>query len=338
VNKKILLLRSRRFDRIFPSDVLAKLEALAELSILDPDGSKLSERQERLAAALRESGASVLVTGWGMPMVTLAMTRESPRLKFIHHTAGTVRSIVERDVFVRENAPVVANWGNTVAPSVAEAALMMTLAGLRRVAHCQMTMHVRRKWGNELDPVSLFERSVGIHGFGAIAREYAKLLKPFRCSLSSFCPGIRDEVLEAHGVRRVDSLRALYGSNDVISCHEGSTPETYHVVNREVLGRMRDGALLVNTARGEIIDTDALIAELRTGRIHAALDVYEPEPPPADSPLRGLENCLLIPHDGGPTSDWLPRMGLNCVRNVEKFFHGEEPEHVVTLEAYDRAT
>lgn len=338
MNKKILILESARFEAIFPENVMRQMEALGEVVVAKTQLSQKPEAQAQVAALLKEHNPAVLVTGWGTPRVTLAVARENPELRFIHHTSGTLRVNIERDIFVHDDAPLVANWGTTISPSVAEAALMMTLAGLRRTTHCQMIMHVRKGWGNDLNPISLFERPVGIHGIGAIARDYAKLLKPFRCSLSSFCPGIPDELLEEHDVRRVDSLRELYGSNDVISCHEGSTPETYHIVNKDILACMRDGALLVNTARGQIIDTDALIAELKSGRIHAALDVYEPEPPPEDSPLRGLENCLLMPHDGGPTADWLPRMGMNCVRNVEKFFKGETPDHVITLEGYERMT
>jgi phosphoglycerate dehydrogenase-like enzyme len=94
----------------------------------------------------------------------------------------------------------------------------------------------------------------------------------------------------------------------------------------------------VNTARGAIIDTDALVAALKTGRIHAALDVYEDEPLPADSPLRGLPNCQLWPHWGCPTRDRIIDCGRLAVDNVRRYLEGEHPLHQVTLARYDTAT
>jgi phosphoglycerate dehydrogenase-like enzyme len=101
---------------------------------------------------------------------------------------------------------------------------------------------------------------------------------------------------------------------------------------------MKDGAVLVNTARGAVIDTDALVAELKKGRIHAALDVFEKEPLPADHPLRGLENCMLLPHCGGPTPDRRVDMGRQGLRNLKRYLAGEAVEFVVTPAKYDLIT
>jgi phosphoglycerate dehydrogenase-like enzyme len=139
-------------------------------------------------------------------------------------------------------------------------------------------------------------------------------------------------------VERVGDLKALYASNDVISIHTGNTPENFHIVNAGILGAMQDGAVLVNTARGAIIDTDALVAELRRGRIFAALDVFEEEPLPEDSPLRGLENCLLIPHQAGPTSDRMVDTGRLCIDNIRRYLAGEEPINQLTPARYDSMT
>ena len=116
------------------------------------------------------------------------------------------------------------------------------------------------------------------------------------------------------------------------------TDENFHIVNAGLLSRMQDGAVVVNTARGAVIDTDALVEELKTGRIQASLDVYEEEPLPADHPLRGLENCQLIPHMGGPTPDRRKDMGRLAVTQVARYLRGEELENVVTAEKYDLIT
>lgn len=336
---RILVLRSRRFELIWPEHVLDRLKKLGEVTIqeepiprADPDSS------ERLAAYIKNVKPDVLIIGWGVPVLPLAVIDDNPRLKLIHHPAGTVRDYFQREFLARKDAPPITNWGDTIAPAVAEAALMMTLAGLRRVAAAQMELHVRKGWDGVPPAESLYDRPVACHGLGAIAREYVRLLKPFRCPVAAYSPHVPDEVFAELGVRRVDSLEELYGTHRIIACHAGSTPENYHIVNKEILARVPAGGLLVNTARGEVLDTEALVAELKSGRLHAALDVYEPEPLPKESPLRGLENCLLMPHTGGPTPDWLYRMGETAVRNVEHLVRGEELENVVSLRVFDRST
>jgi phosphoglycerate dehydrogenase-like enzyme len=170
------------------------------------------------------------------------------------------------------------------------------------------------------------------------------LLRPFEVRLSAYDPFMPDAVFRGLGVRRVGDLKALYSENDIVSVHAGNTPQNFHIVNAELLGCMRDGAILVNTARGPIVDTAALVAELRTGRIMAALDVFEEElaPPfkglPADSPLRGLDNCLLTPHNGGPTSDRMVDCGRLAIDNIARFLRGEEPLFRIDLEHYDAMT
>jgi phosphoglycerate dehydrogenase-like enzyme len=192
-------------------------------------------------------------------------------------------------------------------------------------------------WGGT-PALTLFDRPVATHGLGAIAQEFVKLLQPFRCPVAAYSPSVPDSVFAELGVRRVHTLAELYAEHDVVVCHAGSTPKTHHIVNRDILTRLPDGALFVNTARGEVVDSDALIAELKKNRIWAALDVFEGEPLAVDSPLRGLPNCLLMPHTGGPTADWLWRMGQTAADNVARYVRGLEPKNLITLAVFDRST
>ena len=164
------------------------------------------------------------------------------------------------------------------------------------------------------------------------------LIKPFGCRISAYSPHCPDSIFEQFGVARAETLEQLYSKNRVISLHASKTDENFHIVNAGLLSRMQDGAVVVNTARGAVIDTDALVEELKTGRIQASLDVYEEEPLPADHPLRGLENCQLIPHMGGPTPDRRKDMGRLAVTQVARYLRGEELENVVTAEKYDLIT
>ncbi|MFO7899469.1 MAG: NAD(P)-dependent oxidoreductase, partial [Planctomycetota bacterium] len=185
---------------------------------------------------------------------------------------------------------------------------------------------------------SLFGRKVGLQGLGVIGQEFVRLLGPFGCDVSAYSPHCPDEVFERLGVRRQADLAALYAENDVISIHASNTPENRHIVNAEILAGMKDGAVLVNTARGAIIDTGALIEKLKERTVWAALDVYEQEPLPEDSPLRGMRNALLLPHQGGPTPDWRPRMGEHALENLTRYVAGEEVTDIVTLRKYDLIT
>lgn len=118
-----------------------------------------------------------------------------------------------------------------------------------------------------------------------------------------------------------DPLTNFVSSCDIVSLHCARNAQNYHMVNDELLSKMKPGALLVNTARGDIIDESALAAHLKAGRIRAILDVYEIEPLPIDSELRHLDNCVLIPHMGGPTIDRrrdAARIALEDIQNYKE--------------------
>ena len=214
---------------------------------------------------------------------------------------------------------------------------MAILSCLRRTTQIAFLMHHDKGWQSRNEE-SLFKQKVGLHGFGNIARNLVKLIAPFGCDIETYSPYTPGSDLEQYGVRRQTDLKALYASNRIISIHAASTPETYHVVNAEILRAMQDGGVIVNTARGALIDTDALTAELKTGRIYASLDVYEKEPLPENSPLRGLLNCQLTCHSAGPTPDRMVDFGESAVENIRKYVNGEPVDHVVNAQLYDLIT
>ncbi len=310
-----------------------ELDSLGEVAWADVWEKRTSSEEYR--ALLAKEKPEVLVTFWGTPKLTAPTFAENPQLKYMCNIGGTVRKQVARECL--EKGLLVTNWGSVISRTISEATLMMILASLRRATENTIGMHVRKEWPR-LPSRSLFERSVGLHGMGPIAQELVPLLRPFNAKISACSPHCPDEVFKKLGVERANDLKTLYASSDVISVHTGNTPENFHIVNAEILAAMADGAVLVNTARGPIIDTGALVAELKTGRIFAALDVYEEEPLPADSPLRGLENCLLFPHEGGPTTDRLVDTGKLCIANIRRYLAGEEPVNQLTPARYDSMT
>jgi phosphoglycerate dehydrogenase-like enzyme len=317
---------------LMESDV-KRLEAAAKVTRRDLSRAP----EDSLIAALNETAASVLVTSWGAPDITVKVVAACPNLKYVVHLAGELKWFIQRPVI--EHGLLVTNWGDCTSASTAEGALAMTLAILRN--YHKMTDWVRKDrlyWETPAKDEGLFEQRVGLHGLGAIAQEYAKFIKPFDCRIMAYSPHCPDDVFKKLGINRAASLEELYGSNRIISCHAARTPANHHIVNARILSLIEDGGYFINTGRGSVVDTEALIAELRTGRISAALDVYEEEPLAADSPLRDIPNCMVIPHRAGPTPDRRKVMGAHGVDNILRYVKGEKVDSVIDLKKYDLMT
>jgi len=329
------VLGEEHYDDVLMEEDLARLEKVAKVT-RRPDLRKGGE--DELIEALQAADADILLTCWQAPKVTVKVHQAHPKLAYICHTAGELKHYVEREVL--EDGMIVTNWGNATSHSTAEGALAMTLALLRN--YHNMPYWMRRDglyWETPgPDDEGLFQQRVGLHGLGAIAQEYVKLIAPFNCRVSAFSPHCPDAVFEELGVKRAESLEDLYGSNRIISCHAARRPDTYHIVDARLLALIEDGGCFINTGRGAVVDEDALVAELKTGRIRAALDVYEEEPLPADHPLRFLDNCMVVPHRAGPTPDRRRDMGKHAVDNIIRYINGEELDGVVTLKKYDLMT
>lgn len=329
------VLREGHYGDVLLEEDLKRLEAAAGVT---RRMDLVAAEEDTFIAALKDADADIVLTCWQAPKVTTAVHEAHPKLKYISHTAGEVGHYVERAVL--EAGMLVSNWGSSTAHSTAEGAVAMTLAILRN--YHQMPYWTRRDglyWETpgRIDE-GLFGQRVGLHGLGAIAQEYVKLIAPYDCKVSAFSPHCPDDVFETLGVKRAGSLEELYSSNRIISCHAASRPDTYHIVDAKLLALLEEGAYFVNTGRGAVVDTDALTAELDSGRISAALDVFEEEPLPADHPLRFLDNCMVVPHRAGPTPDRRWVMGRHAVDNILAYIDGKEVDGIVTVRKFDLMT
>jgi phosphoglycerate dehydrogenase-like enzyme len=149
---------------------------------------------------------------------------------------------------------------------------------------------------------------------------------------------VPDGILAEYGVTRVDSLETLFATSEIVVELAAATPDNYQVVREEHLRLIPEGGAFVNVGRGCVVDEAGLVRVAREGKLQIALDVFEREPLPANSPLRGLPNVTLLPHLGGPTRDRRRDSGALALRNLRAFLRGETPEAVVDLEVYDRST
>jgi phosphoglycerate dehydrogenase-like enzyme len=188
------------------------------------------------------------------------------------------------------------------------------------------------RWRTERSPSEgLLDQSLGLVGFGMVAKHLVNMLTPFRVKISAYDPYVRDDALASLGVARA-SLEEVISVPKIVSLHAARTPDTYHMVTRELLHTVRDGALFVNTARGSIVDEEALADELALGRFKAVLDVYDDEPLPQGSRLRGMKNVLLMPHMAGPTVDRRRSVTLALIEDIENFFGGRPLVHEIARE------
>ena len=168
-------------------------------------------------------------------------------------------------------------------------------------------------------------KTVGILGFGRIGRRLAQLLQGFDVELVAYDPYMNEEEAKRLNVKPV-SLDELLACSDVISLHIPATPQTNHLINRETIAKMKDGAYLVNTSRGVLIDEAALKEALEAGKLAgAALDVFEREPVTKDLALNGLDNILLAPHVAALSVETNYNAGMTCAESVIRVFNGGEP-------------
>lgn len=318
-----------------PEPVWEKLHELeAEIVLQDSDGMD-TEDLAKLLATLRPE---VLVSAWSTPCLPEAQVDQVlDYLKLQTHLPGSLRKVVPR--IYLEKGLLATNWAGSISRTISECALMLILCSLRRTAQWQLEMHPDGGWKNPSSQfLSLFERRVGIHGFGAIGQALIPLLKPFDVQVSAYSPSVPEEIFTSLGVHKCETLEELFSSSDVLVELAPSTPKYYHSVTEELLRMLPEDGVFVNVGRGATVDEAALARVAQEGKLQIGLDVYEHEPLPLDSPLRGLKNVCLLPHIGGPTIDRRQDAGKRAITIIDGWLHGNPPDDAVSAQAYDRAT
>jgi phosphoglycerate dehydrogenase-like enzyme len=208
--------------------------------------------------------------------------------------------------------------------STAELALALVLASLRGIPDFVRSAQ-RGEWdGRRRD--SLADRAVLIVGYGSVGAAVERRLAGFECEVRRVARRARE------GVQAMDALPALLPWADVVVLTVPMTAGTRGMVDAAFLSRMRDGALLVNVARGPVVRTDALLPEVTSGRLRAALDVTDPEPLPPDHPLWACPNVLVSPHVGGNTSAFLPRALRLVADQLHRYVEGRELRNVISAD------
>ncbi len=284
--------------------------------------------EEPTAGCLAESiaDADYLLAG-GRVRINENVLSHATSLKMIQRSGVGLDSI-NLEALRKHNIPLYVNKGVN-SQSVAEHALLLMLACLRRLTEIHNNT-VAGIWKKQEQGVRTFElhgKTVGLIGMGSIARKVARLLKPFDVRILYFDPYRLNEKTEHELSVEHTDFNTLLGESDIVSLHCPMTDENSRMINGTTLSQMKRGAILVNTARGGLVDSAALHAALQDGRLSfAGLDVHETEPIPAEYPLKSLPNIILTPHVAGVTADSFRAMMTDAMRNIELFELGRLSE------------
>ncbi|MBZ2197742.1 hydroxyacid dehydrogenase [Occultella gossypii] len=318
-------------DRVFPEQFgPAELERLHTLADVGPDPSPLSELDSPAARA-RLADAEVLITSWGCPRLDGDRLAAAPRLQAVFHCAGTVRSLVSDELWARgirvttaaeENAEPVAQF--TFAAIV--------FAGKKAPFLAQAARSHREDWAykhRNRAQLGNVDRTIGLIGFSRIGARVAQRLLSLQVQTLVYDPFVDADRIAAAGARRVE-LDELLTSSDVVSVHAPQLPSTRHMLAAPQLALMRDGATLINTSRGSLVDTTALEAECSSGRLDAILDVTDPEPLPAGSILYDLPNVMITPHIAGSLGAETRLMSRRALTELARYTEGLPAEEEVT--------
>lgn len=258
---------------------------------------------------------------------TAARMDRAPRLKVISRIGVgydniDVRAATERGIMVCYTP-----HGPTL--STAEHAVALIFAAAKTVAFADRDMRAGR-WHTQfvtLKGMELRDRVLGLVGLGRIASHVAQIMQAVGMHVVAFDPMLTPERSTQLGIRRMERLEDLLAESDVVSLHAPSTPETRHLINAERLTAMKPGSILINTARGALVDERALVEALRSGHLAAAgLDVFEREPVEAGNPLLKLENVVLTDHIASHTWTGHHRLYEMAIRHLFQALRGERPD------------
>jgi len=291
----------------------------------------------------RLRGVDAVVTGRESPRMPDTLIQDPGRLRAVLHGHGGVRQLVRKEHLL--SGITVTNWGTGGGGSVAEGALALMLACLKQLR----SLHDWAEGGKEDDPriyqnyaCSLYGAKIGIYGYGPVGRKMALLLEPFSPRLAVYDPHAAEL---PSGALRCATLEALFDHSDIVTLHCGLNDVTRNSVTAGLLDRLPQGGILVNTARGAIVDEEALAARVHAGHLLAGVDVVREEGPRwRDTPLAGTRNAVLGGHalskgKGAEPGRCRPRrLAGHVVENMRALADGSPLQNVITPDMYDLKT
>ena len=333
----LIQLQPLQFEIHFPvADQERQIAELSQTTRLLHDSPVADLRDATLSKQMRE--VEVLITGWGSQMIDGDLHRQMPNLKLIAHLAGTVKNHVSPDV-VASGVRVV-NAAAANARPVSEFTLAHILLHLKGVdAWRERYKNLRSKISTRTDPlqhrIGNRGRTVGVVGASRIGRLVIELAQRHGISVLVCDPYWSEQSIASLGAQKV-SMDELLQQSEVVTLHQPLLPETEKSFGSDQFEKMRDGALLINTARGRIVDTKALEAAMADGRLRAVIDVTDPEPLNDDSPLWDMENVKITPHTAGAFGREVSDLTDLVLDQIARFARGDALTHEVNVQDWGK--
>ena len=325
--KALVLPSAPRLGNVCPPEVKNLIAGYfdARFNLTDKDYSK--DEQDAMIG-----GADVILTSWGSPVLDMESLAKAPSLKYVGHAAGTVKSRLPFEAFGR--GVRVFSAAGRIADSVADWCMAALMTMLRLFPAFDRDMHGGALWGADgVRGYELTGMEIGIVSLSSTARAFIPMLAPFRCDILAYDPYVAEEQAKALGVR-LGALEEVM-SRPVVSVHLPQLPATKGLISREMLALIPDGGLFINSSRSSVLDESALIAELASGRIRAALDVFDTEPLPLDSPFRNFPNLLLTPHVAGATVQSYRSLMRCVVEDIINAIEGKPTRYEIDPKRWD---
>ena len=329
MEKIVLLVDKDHQKKIFGEKYYDRMRRIGEVKIYDADSYDDKEYVKSFV-----SGATIIVTTWGSPVIDKDILDACPELRAVIHAAGSIKPVIS-DEFVARRIRIT-NSAVAIGEGVAETALGFAISACK--GFYQLNRDTSRGiWReNAYDTViDFYDINVGVISGGYVGRHMVKLLKNFHVNIYMYDPILTKEQIAEIGAEKVE-LCELLSICDVVSIHAPSIPATDNMINKGNLCLMKDKAILINTARGSVINEKDLIEELKKGRLFACIDVTDPEPPVEDNALRSLDNVILTPHIAGTVSNGLKRIALHACEEIERLVGGEKMRTEVDLDSLSR--
>ena len=303
------------FDDVYGPEERHAIERYVTVGYDQMNGAALRARPEYLA------DIDVLITSWGCPELDSRLLAHAPRLRAVFYAAGSVRKVVTPEVWERDITVVSASQG--IAARVAEFAVSVIFLSLKHFWRYEQRIRAEGSWVKRWPVPGTVASTVGLVSLGSVGRLVAERLATSDLTIVAHDPYASAEVAAQTSCALVP-LKELFMMSDVVSLHPALLPETAGMVGTALLASMKEGATLINTSRGGVIEHEALVTVLANRPdLTAVLDVTDPEPPPPGSALYTLPNVVMTPHIAGNQFTERRALGRGIADEVERLANGQ---------------
>jgi len=316
--KKIALLaHDYNLNTVFSEKYYNWLRKNGELVIYSGDEASFADKERVLDFV---KGANIIITSWGSPKIDEDILNVCPDLELVVHAAGTPKPIIT-DALIAKKVPVT-NSAIALGEGVAETALGFAISACKHFYWLSNDTKNKLWKENSRKLKDFYDITVGVVSGGYVGRHMIKLLQNFNVDVLLYDPTMTAEQVAALGATKAE-LDEMISKSDIITIHAPAIPATEKMFNASNIPLIKDGAILINTSRGVVIDEPVLIEELKKNRFYACLDVTDPEPPALDNPLRDMDNVILTPHIAGAVTNGLKRIAKHVCEEIDRHMAGE---------------